>query len=108
MIQVITAWNGLAISAFASASQILRQQPQRSPSFPVDAVDASVYLEAAVAAAAFVRKHLWDPASQRLRRSYCSGPSVVEGELYVSVFYDLMMFRQVLLHAEKVMHHKVG
>ncbi|MEW5301111.1 MAG: hypothetical protein WDW36_003991 [Sanguina aurantia] len=77
--KIITAWNGLAISALASASRVLTQQQQRPPRFPVDSVDPSLYLDAAAAAAAFVRTHLWDPDAQQLLRSYCSGPSVVEG-----------------------------
>ena len=56
--KVVTAWNGLMISALARAGQILGDQS---------------YVEAATRAAEFVHTRLYDPASGRLARSYCAG-----------------------------------
>ena len=56
--KVVTAWNGLMISAFARAAQILG--------------DAS-YATAATRAAEFLRTKLYDPATGRLARSSCAG-----------------------------------
>jgi uncharacterized protein YyaL (SSP411 family) len=56
--KVVTAWNGLMISAFARAAQILG-----------DKACATI----ATQAAEFLRTRLYDPASGRLARSYCAG-----------------------------------
>ena len=71
--QVVTAWQGLGISAFARAAAVL--QPLGSPAvepkealFPVEAVAPGSYLEAAERAATFVRTSLVDPASGELLR----------------------------------------
>jgi hypothetical protein len=64
--KIITAWNGLMISAFARASQIL---------------DEPAYLQAAAAAAAFLRAELYDAKRQTLLRSYRQGAGAVEGFL---------------------------
>ena len=80
-LQVVTAWNGQGISAFALASQVLADE-QLSPGchFPVDGCSASTtYMGAAKKVARFVKEHLWDAGTKRLRRSYCNGPSSVEG-----------------------------
>jgi uncharacterized protein YyaL (SSP411 family) len=58
--KIITAWNGLMISAFARGAQVLGD-----PS----------YLEAATRAAEFVRAKLYDARAQTLRRSYRGGPA---------------------------------
>ena len=60
--KIVTAWNGLAISAFAIAAQGL---------------DDEAYLQAAEAAAAFLKNHLW--IDGRLRRSYREGAGAVAG-----------------------------
>ncbi|MCX6967681.1 MAG: thioredoxin domain-containing protein [Verrucomicrobia bacterium] len=60
--KIVTAWNGLALSAFAVAAQVL---------------DDETYLQCAEQAAAFLKTHLWH--NGRLRRSYRQGPSAVEG-----------------------------
>jgi uncharacterized protein YyaL (SSP411 family) len=60
--KIITAWNGLMISAFARAAQVL-DEPQ--------------YLAAAKNAAAFLKREMWSDGS--LRRSYRQGPRAVEG-----------------------------
>ena len=62
--KIITAWNGLMISAFARAAQILG--------------DAS-YLEAALNAAVFLSKELYDPSRKILFRNYREGRSAIEG-----------------------------
>jgi uncharacterized protein YyaL (SSP411 family) len=62
--KIIAAWNGLMISAYARAAQVL---------------DEPRYLESATRAAAFIRTHLWDESKKTLYRSYRDGRSDVEG-----------------------------
>lgn len=62
--KIITAWNGLMISAFARGAQALND---------------SEYLAIATRAATFVRTQLFDESRKVLRRSYREGPSAVEG-----------------------------
>ena len=62
--KIIAAWNGLMISAYARAAQIL---------------DEPRYLESATRAANFLRAHLWDDSRKTLFRSYREGRSAVEG-----------------------------
>jgi uncharacterized protein YyaL (SSP411 family) len=62
--KIITAWNGLMISAFARGAQILNEP---------------AYLEAATRAASFVRTQLYDEARKVLVRNYREGRSEVEG-----------------------------
>jgi uncharacterized protein len=62
--KIITAWNGLMISAYARAAQV---------------IDEPRYLESATRAAAFIRAHLWDESKKTLYRSYRDGRSDVEG-----------------------------
>jgi uncharacterized protein len=62
--KIITAWNGLMISAFARGAQIL---------------DDPAYLEAATRAATFVRTQLHDESKKVLVRNYREGRSEVEG-----------------------------
>jgi hypothetical protein len=46
-LQVVTAWNGQGISAFALAARILpAEQPPAGPCFPVDGCSPSTYMEA--------------------------------------------------------------
>ena len=59
--KIITAWNGLMISAFARAAQIL---------------DDPDYLEAGTRAATFARDHLYDKARKVLARSYREGRGI--------------------------------
>ena len=61
--KIIAAWNGLMISAYARAAQIL---------------DEPRYLESAMRGAAFIRTHLWDESKKTLYRSYRGGRSDVE------------------------------
>jgi hypothetical protein len=62
--KIITAWNGLMISAFARAAQVFGDP---------------AYLEAATAAARFLRAELYDDARKVLFRNYREGRSAVEG-----------------------------
>jgi uncharacterized protein YyaL (SSP411 family) len=62
--KIITAWNGLMISAFARAAQLL-DEPQ--------------YLDAATRAATFVRTQLYNESRRVLVRNYREGRSEVEG-----------------------------
>jgi uncharacterized protein len=62
--KIIAAWNGLMMSAYARAAQVL---------------DEPRYLESATRAAAFIRTHLWDESKKTLYRSYRDGRGEVEG-----------------------------
>ncbi|MFN2623063.1 MAG: thioredoxin domain-containing protein [Chthoniobacterales bacterium] len=62
--KIITAWNGLMISAFARAAQIL---------------DDARYLEAASRATKFLRAELYDSSRKILFRNYREGRSAIEG-----------------------------
>ena len=62
--KVITAWNGLMISAFSKAHQVL-DDPQ--------------YLRAATSAAQFIKEHLYSEESKTLVRNYREGASNIEG-----------------------------
>ncbi|GIL83535.1 hypothetical protein Vretifemale_12327, partial [Volvox reticuliferus] len=57
--------------------------PQVERLFPSEGRPPGAYLHAAQRVASFVRHHLWDPAAGggagRLRRSFCKGPSAVQG-----------------------------
>jgi uncharacterized protein YyaL (SSP411 family) len=62
--KIITAWNGLMISAYARGAQVL---------------DDPVCLDAATRAATFVRTQLYDESRKILVRNYREGRSEVEG-----------------------------
>ena len=62
--KIVTAWNGLMISAFARAAQLL---------------DDSTYLETANKAADFARQKLYRAETNTLARSYRGGASDVNG-----------------------------
>jgi len=64
--KIVTAWNGLMISALARASQTL---------------DEPRYLERAQATAKFLETHLYDSKSGKLWRSYRAGSPSVDGFL---------------------------
>ena len=64
--KVLSAWNGMMISAFAKGSQILNE-PR--------------YAEGARAAADFLRRHLWDDQRQILLRRHRGGESAIDGFL---------------------------
>jgi uncharacterized protein len=62
--KIITAWNGLMISAFARGAQVLNDPG---------------YLEAASRAATFIRAELYDQSRKVLFRNFREGRSAVEG-----------------------------
>jgi uncharacterized protein YyaL (SSP411 family) len=64
--KVLTAWNGLMISAFARAAQVL---------------DNPSYADVAVQAAGFLKSHVYDSAQGVLKRRYRAGDAGVEGFL---------------------------
>lgn len=62
--KILTAWNGLMISAYARAYQDLGDK---------------AYLEAATRAADFIKKNLYDKKNGVLLRSYRNGPANING-----------------------------
>ena len=64
--KIITSWNGLMISALAKASQ---------------ALDEPKYLEAANRAKVFLRSHLYQQASGKLKRRYRAESADIDGYL---------------------------
>jgi uncharacterized protein YyaL (SSP411 family) len=62
--KILAAWNGLMIGAYARAAQVLGHEE---------------YLRAAQRAAHFLKKHLFDPGTNELLRSYREGPSAIRG-----------------------------
>jgi uncharacterized protein YyaL (SSP411 family) len=64
--KIITAWNGLMISAFTKAYQIL---------------EYDIYRNAAKSAARFIMKNLYDPKTQTLYRRYRDGDARFDGGL---------------------------
>jgi uncharacterized protein len=81
--KILTSWNGLMISAFARAAQILAAtQPQA----------AQRYQDAALSAARFIVAHLYQPETGLLLRRWRDGEAAVEGFLD-----DYAMFVQALL-----------
>jgi uncharacterized protein len=71
--KILTAWNGLAIAAFARMARVLRGLggDGRAAGDP--------YLEAARRAAAFIREHMWNARSGILLRRYRDGHADIEG-----------------------------
>jgi uncharacterized protein YyaL (SSP411 family) len=65
-VKVLTAWNGLMISALARASQ---------------ALDEPRYLAAAEQSAGFIQSKLYDPRAGRLKRRYRAGEVAIDGFL---------------------------
>ncbi|HEY3601483.1 MAG TPA: thioredoxin domain-containing protein [Chthoniobacterales bacterium] len=70
--KIITAWNGLMISAFARGAQVLGDP---------------TYLEAATHAAEFVRQNLYNAKARTLLRSYRGGPANIPGFAEDYAFY---------------------
>jgi uncharacterized protein len=62
--KIISAWNGLMISAYARAAQVM---------------DEPRYLEIATRAANFLKAKLYDPSRKILYRNYREGRSEIEG-----------------------------
>jgi uncharacterized protein len=65
--KIISAWNGLMISAYARAAQVM------------DPATAGRYLEIAMRAANFLKAKLYDPSRKILYRNYREGRSEIEG-----------------------------
>jgi uncharacterized protein YyaL (SSP411 family) len=70
--KVLTAWNGLMISAFAQGGAALSEP---------------VYADAAVQAAEFILEQLYDPASETLLRRWREGEAAVPGFLDDYAFF---------------------
>ncbi|KAK4418176.1 Spermatogenesis-associated protein 20 [Sesamum alatum] len=80
--KVIVSWNGLAISSFARASKILKGEPEGTDFyFPVVGTDPKEYMEVAERAAAFIRQHLYNQQTQKLKHSFRKGPAAAPGFL---------------------------
>jgi uncharacterized protein YyaL (SSP411 family) len=75
--KVLTAWNGLAIAAFARAARLQEGTP---------------FLADAQRAATFVRSALWNPATRTLLRRYRNGEAGVEAyaEDYAFLVFGLL------------------
>jgi uncharacterized protein YyaL (SSP411 family) len=85
--KIIAAWNGLMISAYARAAQVL---------------DEPRYLENATRAAKFLRANLYDDKSKLLFRNYREGRSQVEGfaDDYAFVIQGLLDLYEVSFDVE--------
>jgi uncharacterized protein YyaL (SSP411 family) len=84
---VLTAWNGLAIAAFARASRVVRAMKGEAGE------EAAVgYLTSARRAAAFIRERMWDERTGRLLRRYRDGESAIDAfaEDYASLVFGLL------------------
>lgn len=62
--KILTAWNGLMISAYARAGAALARED---------------YIHIAISAALFIRKNLYDASREELRRSWREGHSTEQG-----------------------------
>ena len=71
--KVITAWNGLMISAFARAAQVAGSADD------ADAVESAGFARRATSAAEFIRHELYDPGTRTLFRSYRQGRAPTHG-----------------------------
>ena len=91
--KVLTAWNGLMIAAFARMARLLRGRGEPS---------ARQYLDAARAAATFVRDQLWRAESGTLLRRYRQGAAEIDGyaEDYACLIYGLLELFQADPEAE--------
>ncbi|KVI12518.1 protein of unknown function DUF255 [Cynara cardunculus var. scolymus] len=75
--KVIVSWNGLAISSFARASKILKNEPDGTKfHFPPED-----YMQVAKRALSFIKENLYDQQSRRLQHSFRNGPSKAPGFL---------------------------
>ncbi len=75
--KTLTAWNGLMISAFARAAQVLAAEEKAAPASA--APTALSCLTAAEAAARFIETRLYDQKSGRLWRRYREGEAAIDG-----------------------------
>jgi len=78
--KILTAWNGMAICALATAGRVLSSEdPPLEKLFPVEGRNPLEYIQAAKTAAECIRKFLHDRTTGHLRRAYMNGPSNVPG-----------------------------
>jgi hypothetical protein len=85
--KIISAWNGLMISAYARGAQVL---------------DEPRYVEIATRAAKFLQAHLFDPSRKILYRNYRGGRSDIEGfaDDYAFVIQGLLDLYQASFDVE--------
>jgi uncharacterized protein len=76
--KILTAWNGLMIAACARAARVLP--------------DGARWRDTAVAAANFIREHLWDSSRAVLLRRYRGGDAAIDGyaEDYAYLIWGLI------------------
>jgi uncharacterized protein YyaL (SSP411 family) len=79
--KVLTSWNGMMIAAFARAARVLPARPQ-----------AGAWLDAARAAASFIRDRMWRAADGTLMRRWRDGDASIDGyaEDYASLVWGLL------------------
>jgi uncharacterized protein YyaL (SSP411 family) len=87
--KTLTAWNGLMISAFARAHQVLGE-PQ--------------YLAAAENAAAFIKTHLYDENTGKLSRRYREGQAAFDGYVddYAFLIQGLLDLYEASFHVAQL------
>ena len=75
--KVLTSWNGMMLSAFARGAQVL---------------DEPRYLDAALASARFIERHMYDAGANVLKRRYRQGEASIDGLLedYVLLIQGLL------------------
>jgi uncharacterized protein len=90
--KVLTAWNGLMIAAFARGSRVLRAIELGVS----DAPGADSFLDAARAAATFIRARMWHPETGTLLRRYRDGQAGIEAyaEDYAYLIFGLLELLQ--------------
>ena len=63
-VQIVTAWNGMGVAAFAEAAMVLKQeQPAATRDFPVEGCKPSEYQRAAIKVLAWLSAVLTRPAN---------------------------------------------
>jgi uncharacterized protein YyaL (SSP411 family) len=78
--KIITAWNGMAIAALATASRVLMtEDPPVEANFPITGCSPVVYLDAAQKVAKFIRTNMYDEKEGILQRSWNNGPADIAG-----------------------------
>jgi uncharacterized protein YyaL (SSP411 family) len=79
--KVLTSWNGMMIAALARAARALPERPQ-----------AREWLDAARAAARFIREKMWRPQDGTLLRRWRDGDASIDGyaEDYASLTWGLL------------------
>ncbi len=77
--KIITAWNGLMISALARGDQVLSVGANLGPSSGEGSSKLRPYLDQATRAADFIRRELYDEATGTLYRSWHEGRSAIPG-----------------------------